>query len=208
MRVLVACEESQVVTKEFRKLGHEAYSCDVLECSGGRPEWHLQQDVTELLKEEWDMIIAFPPCTYLSNAGACWLFRGGVVNQERYKKGLLAKDFFMLFKNHPCNKVVIENPVPSRIYELPRYSQIIQPYQFGEPYSKRTCLWVKGVPNLQPTELITENITQWVNGGSKKADGTSRSKAARASTFRDSKTKSKTFKGIAEAMAKQWGGAV
>lgn len=205
MKVLIACEESQAVCKEFRKLGHEAYSCDVLDCSGGHPEWHIKGDVMPLLKEKWDMIIAFPPCTYLSNAGACWLFRGGKVNQERYEKGLKAKEFFMSFYNADCEKIVIENPVASKIFELPKYSQIIQPWQFGEPYSKRTCLWIKGLPNLEPTEIITEGITQWVNGGSKKADGTSRSKAARAATFRDSKTKSKTFPGIAKAMAEQWG---
>ena len=205
MRVLVACEESQVVCKTFRIKGHEAYSCDILDCSGGHSEWHIKGDVLPLLKEHWDMIIAFPPCTYLSNAGACWLFRGGKVNQERYQKGLKAKDFFMLFYNTNCENIVIENPVPSKIFGLPKYSQIIQPYQFGEPYTKRTCLWIKGLPNLKPTKIATENITQWVNGGSKKADGTSRSMAARAATFRDSKTKSKTFQGIANAMAEQWG---
>lgn len=205
MKILIACEESQTVCKAFRKLGHEAYSCDIQECSGGHPEWHIQGDVLEQLDKDWDMIIAHPPCTYLSNAGACWLFRGGVVNQERYQNGLKAKEFFMKLYNHPCNKIVVENPVPSKIYELPPYSQIIQPYQFGHAYSKKTCLWIKGLPNLKPTEIITENIVQWVNGGSKKADGTSRSKNARASTFRDSKTKSKTFQGIADAMAEQWG---
>lgn len=205
MKILIACEESQTVCKAFRAKGHEAYSCDIQECSGGHPEWHIQGDVLEQLDKNWDMIIAHPPCTYLSNAGACWLFRGGVVNQERYENGLKAKEFFMKLYNHPCEKIVVENPIPSKIYDLPPYSQIIQPFQFGHPYSKKTCLWIKGLPNLKHTEIITENIVQWVNGGSKKADGTSRSKNARASTFRDSKTKSKTFQGIADAMAEQWG---
>ena len=205
MKVLIACEESQAVTKEFRKLGHEAYSCDTEPCSGGHPEWHIQGDVLPLLEQQWDMIIAFPPCTYISNAGACWLFRGGNVNEERYKNGLKAKEFFMKFYNANCEKICVENPVASKIYELPKYSQIIQPWQFGDPYTKRTCLWLRGLPKLQPTKIIKDGITQWVNGGSKKADGTHRSSAARAATFRDSKTKSKTFPGIAKAMAEQWG---
>lgn len=205
MKILIACEESQAVCKAFRAKGHEAYSCDIQESSGGHPEWHIQGDVLPLLEQKWDMIIAHPPCTYLSNAGACWLFRGKQLNQERYANGLVAKEFFMKFYNANCDKIVIENPIPSKVYELPNYSQIIQPYQFGHPYSKKTCLWIKGLPNLKPTNIVTENIVQWVNGGSKKADGTSRSKNARASTFRDSKTKSKTFQGIAEAMAEQWG---
>jgi len=221
MKILIACEESQTVCKEFRKLGHETYSCDVLECSGGHPEWHIQGDVLDIIGsgdksiplqngetifiQKWDLMIAHPPCTYLSNAGACWLFRGKKLNKERYKKGLVAKEFFMKLLNANILKIVVENPIPSKIYKLPKYSQIIQPYQFGEPYSKKTCLWLKGLPNLKPTEVITENIIQWVNGGSKKADGTHRSKNARASTFRDSKTKSKTFLGIAKAMAEQWG---
>ena len=219
MRVLIACEESQEVCKAFRKLGHEAYSCDIIDCSGGHPEWHIKDDVLDWLGEnitfplcdgsfrlveKWDLMIAHPPCTYLSNAGATWLFRGGKLNQERYNKGLTAKTFFMKLLNADIPHIAIENSVASKIYELPRYSQIIQPYQFGEPYSKRSCLWLKGLPNLRPTKVIKDNIIQWVNGGSKKADGTQRSKNARASTFRDSKTKSKTFKGIANAMAEQW----
>lgn len=205
MKILIACEESQVVCKEFRKLGHEAFSCDILPCSGEHPEWHIQGDVLEHLNDSWDLLIAHPPCTYLSNAGACWLFRGKKLNEERYKKGLKAKEFFMKFFNANIKFIAVENPIPSKIYKLPQYSQIIQPYQFGEPYSKKTCLWLKGLSNLKPTEIITKNIIQWVNGGSKKADGTHRSKNARASTFRDSKTKSKTFPGIAKAMAEQWG---
>jgi len=230
MKILIACEESQTVCKAFRAKGHEAYSCDILPPSGGYPEWHIQGDVLRVIEntnwgygekkginfetqdgtfhiigEKWDMIIAFPPCTYLSNAGACWLFRGKKLNQERFEKGLQGREFFMKFYDANCDKICVENPVPSSIYKLPKYTQIIQPYEFGEPYSKRTCLWLKGLSNLTPTKLITENITQWVNGGSKKADGTHRSLAARAATFRDSLTKSKTFQGVADAMAEQWG---
>lgn len=137
MRVLVACEESQRVCIEFRRLGHEAYSCDIEPCSGGHPEWHLQQDVAELLKIKWDLIIAHPPCTYLSNAGARFLYPEGILNEERLQKGLKAKEFFMKLWNADCPRVAVENPIPSKIYDLPEYSQIIQPYEFGHPYSKK-----------------------------------------------------------------------
>jgi len=115
MRILVACEESQVVTIAFRNKGHEAYSCDIQECSGGHPEWHLKQDATELLKQKWDMIIAHPPCTYLSNAGARFLYPKGILNNDRLQQGLKAKEFFNIFLNSDCNKVVVENPIPSII---------------------------------------------------------------------------------------------
>jgi len=203
MRVLVACEESQVVTIEFRKLGHEAYSCDIQECSGGHPEWHIQGDVLPLLKEIWDMIIAFPPCTYLSNAGACRLFpKKGEINAERYEKGLKGKEFFMQFYNANCPKIAIENPIASNVFGLPQYSQIIQPFYFGHEFSKKTCLWLKGLPFLEPTKMVEPKIS-WVSGGSKNPDGSKR--ANQGCKFRDSKTKSKTFQGIAEAMADQWG---
>lgn len=140
MRVLVACEESQRVCIEFRLLGHEAYSCDIEPCSGGHPEWHLQQDVTELLKIKWDMIIAFPPCTYLSNAGAKHLWKDHVLNEERYMKGLEAKKFFMQFLNADCPRISVENPVSSRIFGMPPHTQEIQPYQFGHPVQKKNTL--------------------------------------------------------------------
>ena len=202
MRILVACEESQVVTKEFRKLGHEAYSCDVQECSGGHPEWHLQQDVTELLKQHWDMIIAFPPCTYMTNAGAVRMRVKGDIVPERYAKAMEAKEFFMLFYNADCKKIAIENPTPMKLIGLPPYSQAVQPYQFGHPYSKRTCLWLKGLPPLMPTEIVAET-TPYINGGCKDANGNYRRFQGR--NERDQKTRSKTFEGIAKAMANQWG---
>lgn len=194
MKVLVACEESQRVCIAFRERGHEAYSCDIQECSGGHPKWHIQGDVLPLLKEKWDLIIAHPPCTYLSNAGAKHLFKGGVLNQDRYNKGMAAKNFFMQFYNCGCEKIAIENPVPSKIFDLPKYSQIIQPYWFGEPYQKRTCLWLRGLPLLTPTDLVdnaepTTVSGNWYNKGGKERQ----------------KNRSKTFWGIARAMAEQWG---
>jgi len=203
MKILVACEESQAVTIELRKLGHEAYSCDIEPCSGGFPEWHLQQDVLPLLKEKWDMIIAFPPCTYITNAGAVRMRVKGEIVQERYKKAMEAKEFFMNFYNSDCKKVAIENPTPMKLIGLPQYTQAIQPYQFGHPYSKRTCLWLKGLPPLIPTEIIGE-YTPYVNGGCKDANGNYRRFQGR--NERDQKTRSKTFPGIAKAMAVQWAG--
>lgn len=197
MRVLVACEESQRVCIEFRRLGHEAYSCDIEPCSGGHPEWHLQQDVTELLKIKWDLIIAHPPCTYLSNAGARFLYPKGELNEERLQKGLRAKEFFMKLWNADCPKIAVENPIPSKVYGLPEYSQTIQPYEFGHPYSKKTCLWLKGLPKLQPTDIVPESKIEstkiagnWFNKGGKDRQ----------------KNRAKTFPGIAKAMAEQWGG--
>ena len=141
MKVLVACEESQRVCTAFREIGHEAYSCDVQECSGGHPEWHIQGDVLPYIDGScifttmdgaahridgtWDLLIAHPPCTYLSNAGARHLWKGHVLNQERYEKGLEGKAFFMRFWNANCPRICVENPVPSRIYGLPRYTQAI-----------------------------------------------------------------------------------
>ena len=143
IKILVACEESQRVTIELRKFGHEAYSCDIEPCSGGHPEWHLQQDVLPLLREEWDMIIAFPPCTYLSNAGAVHLWRGGELNRDRYQKGLQAKDFFLSILNANCPRIAVENPISSRIFEMPPHTQEIQPWQFGHPMTKKNTLMVK-----------------------------------------------------------------
>lgn len=165
MRVLVACEESQRVCIAFRELGHEAYSCDLLPCSGGHPEWHIQGDALEIIKIKWDLIIAHPPCTYLSNAGARWLFAGGKLNQERYRKGLAAKAFFMSFLHANCDRIAVENPTPSSIYELPPCTQIIQPYEYGHPWSKETRLWLRGLPPLVPTEIVPDH-KPFVSSGS------------------------------------------
>ena len=202
MKVLCACEESQAVTIELRKLGHEAYSCDILECSGGHPEWHIQGDVVPLLKERWDMIIAFPPCTYLSNAGACRLYpHKGQLDMERYQKGLEGKAFFMQFYNAGCPKIAIENPVSSTVFQMPKHTQEIQPYQFGHPYTKKTRLWLKGLPPLKPTDEV-KPIGPYCPAGTGRKD---RSKYGSAKRGEDAKNRSKTFTGIAKAMAEQWG---
>lgn len=200
----MACEESQAVTIELRKLGHEAYSCDVLDCSGGHPEWHLKQDVIPLLNQQWDIIIAFPPCTYLSNAGACRLYRKGVINEERYKKGLEAKEFFMKFYNAACDKIAIENPISLKVFDLPPYTQQIEPYMFGEPYTKKTRLWLKGLPKLEPTDLV-EPVGPWCPSGTGRKNRKAYGAAPRGN---DAVNRAKTFKGIAKAMALQWAGDI
>lgn len=196
MKVLVACEESQRVCIAFRKRGHIAYSCDIKPCSGGHPEWHIEGDVRVPIKEDnWDLIIAHPPCTYLSLAGRCWTFGKydpileycPIKDHERYNKGEEAAKFFRFFiEAARHSKVCIENPMPMKDWDLPRHSQIIQPWMFGNPYKKRTCLWLYGLPLLKPTNIVTP-LAEWVT-------------VHRSPTMR-----SKTFPGIAEAMATQWG---
>lgn len=203
MRVLVACEESQAVCKAFRALGHEAYSCDLIDCSGGHPEWHIRADALELIKMRWDMIIAFPPCTYMTNAGAVRMRVKGEIQPQRYAKAMEAKAFFMRFYEADCPRVAIENPTPMKMIGLPPYTQVIQPYEYGHPYSKRTCLWLRGLPKLIPTGIVSGH-EPWVNGGSRDANGNYRRFQGRKE--RDQLTRSKTFSGIAEAMAGQWGG--
>lgn len=194
MKILVACEESQIVTKAFRDKGHEAYSCDILSTSGANPEWHFQHDVKPLLREQWDMVIAHPPCTYLCIPGAHYLHtRGG-----RWGLMLKAKELFMDFINLDVERICVENPLPHRYAELPKYTQIIQPWQFGHEVSKRTCLWLKGLPELVPTKIMDNHGERY-----RRKDGsTSNSKwYAKASQ----KERSRTFQGIADAMAEQWG---
>lgn len=210
MKVLVACEESQEVCKAFREKGHEAYSCDIQECSGGHPEWHILDDCLQILRggcittmngekhivEKWDLIIAHPPCTYISNAGVRFLYPGGkgILNEDRLRKGIKATHFFLRFLYADCEKIAIENPVPSTVYCLPKYNQIIQPWMFGHPVQKKTCLWLKGLPKLVPTEICEERQSSkvagnWFNHGGKERQ----------------KNRAKTFPGIAKAMAEQWG---
>ena len=207
MKILVACEESQAVTKELRELGHEAYSCDIEPCSGGFPEWHIQGDVTPLLAQKWDMIIAFPPCTYLTVTGNRWfnIEKYGDKAIQRHKDRQEAIKFFMLFANAAnCDKIAIENPIGAMSTEYRKPDQIIQPFMFGDAYKKTTCLWLKGLKELEPTEVVDvcdfrtykcKNgkdavFSDWINKGGKERQ----------------KNRSKTFPGIARAMAEQWAG--
>lgn len=159
---------------------------------------------THKIDGKWDLLIAHPPCTYLSNAGACRLYpKKGQIDKQRFQRGLNAKEFFMHFYNADCEKICVENPIPSKIFSLPPYSQTIQPFEYGHPYSKKTCLWLKNLPKLFPTEIVTENIISWVSGGSKNSRGEPRKQSG--TKIRDPKQRSKTFPGIARAMAEQWG---
>jgi hypothetical protein len=204
MRVLVACEESQAVTIEFRALGHEAYSCDIEPCSGGHPEWHLMQDVVEVLSQHWDMIIAFPPCTHLAVSGAAWFEKKRKDGRQRS-----GYEFFMMFARHPCSRIAIENPVGimGSLWRSP--DQIIQPWQFGDSFMKSTCLWLKGLPMLTPTNIVDPSeYFEWEDGktGKKKRQPKWFADAFRLSPHERAKVRSKTFPGIAKAMATQWGG--
>lgn len=197
------CEESQAVTIELRKLGHEAYSCDILPCSGGHPEWHLQQDVTPLLKEKWDMIIAFPPCTHLAVSGARHFEQK--IKDGRQQQGI---DFFMQFANADCPRIAIENPIGIMSTKYRKPDQIIQPWMFGDKYTKSTCLWLKGLPKLEPTNIVEHGeYFEWVDKKGKKKrqpkwfyDALKKAKTSEERSL----IRSKTFPGIALAMATQW----
>ena len=223
MKILVACEESQRVCIEFRKKkkGHEAYSCDIQECSGGHPEWHIKGDVLPLLNgdcdfrtsdeqyhvifEKWDLIIAHPPCTFLTVTGNRWF------NVSKYKEKAIERlqerkkafDFFMNFVNASCDKICIENPIGciSTLYRKP--DQIIHPYYFGDPARKATCLWLKGLPLLTPTKIVKPVIVSYKNG--KGTDNPWHIESLKLPKEERSRYRSKTFAGIAKAMAEQWG---
>ena len=198
MRILIACEESQAVTKAFRALGLPAVSCDLEPCSGGHPEWHLQQDVIPLLQQEWDLIIAFPPCTDLAASGAAYFKQKQADGRQQ-----ASIDFFMLFANANSPRIAIENPVGIMSSRWRRPNQIIQPYWFGDSFSKKTCLWLKGLPPLVPTNVVDKGEFITYPDGRRAAKWyanlSGRSKKQRA------KLRSKTFPGIAAAMATQWG---
>lgn len=211
MKVLIACEESQRMCISFRDRGHEAYSCDIIECSGGHPEWHIkgdclpilngfcsfttQDNTTHTIDTKWDLIIAHPPCTDLAVSGARHFARKRADGSQQR-----SIDFFMEFTKTNCDKVCIENPVciMSTIWRKP--DQIIHPYEFGHPYRKTTCLWLKGLPKLKPTEIVEPELTYYVN-----KEGKVLSFDGLGCKTRDPKERSKTFWGIARACAEQWG---
>lgn len=228
MKVLVACEESQAVTKELRALGVEAYSCDIIECSGGHPEWHIQQDVLPLLTredngnngwhnicfettdgaahsvEKWDMIIAFPPCTYLTITGNRWfnVEKYGDKAIERMVEREKAIKFFMALANAECDKIAIENPIGVMSTEWRKPDQIIQPYEYGHPARKATCLWLKNLPLLQPTDVVEpESYYYTAKNGRVKSDSRWRCQCKKEDRARH---RAKTFPGVAKAMATQW----
>jgi len=194
-KILIACEESQAVTKEFRKLGHEAFSCDILPCSGGHPEWHLQQDVTELLRRSWNLIVAFPPCTYLTVSGNRWfnVDRYGEKAVQRHKDRKEAIKFFLMFANADCDYIAIENPIGIMSSAWRKPDQIIQPWMFGHGETKATCLWLRGLPMLEPSQVV---------------DGRQQHIWKMPPSPERSKLRSKTFPGIAKAMAEQWGNLI
>ena len=224
MNILVACEESQAVTKELRALGHNAFSCDIIECSGGHPEWHIMGDVLPLLNgfctfnttdwkkyeisDKWDMIIAFPPCTYLTVTGNRWfnVEKYGEKAIQRYKDREFGKSLFMSIANANCDKIAIENPVGIMSTEFRKPNQIIQPWQFGDAFEKTTCIWTKGLNNLIATNIAEIPQRKQFNSGKSMpswyADAWKLPKEERA------KFRSKTFPGIAKAMAEQWAGKV
>jgi hypothetical protein len=219
MKVLIACEESQRVCIAFRERGHEAYSCDILDCSGGHPEWHIRGDALPIINGncefetadgqrhridgKWDLIIAHPPCTDLAVSGARHFARKRADGSQQR-----SIDFFMQFTNVDCEKAAIENPVciMSSIYRKP--DQIIQPWQFGHPVSKKTCLWLKGLPLLQPTNIVEPGKTDkygFTDGAALQMARDENGKIIPWNDPRTAKARSKTFPGIARAMAEQWG---
>ena len=222
MKVLVACEESQAVCIEGRKLGHEVYSCDIQECSGGHPEWHIMCDVLPLLNGNcdfntmdgenhslsgrWDMIIAFPPCTYLTVTGNRWfnIDRYGEKAIQRHKDRKDGVDFFMAFANADCEKIAIENPVGIMSSEWRKPNQIINPWQFGDAFEKKTCLWLKGLPELTHTNIVKIPPRKKFDSG--KSMPSWYAEAWHLPKEERAKLRSKTFPGIAKAMAQQWMG--
>ena len=210
MRILVACEESQAITKELRKLGHEAFSCDLLPCSGGHQEWHYQQDVFEVIDKGWDMMIAHPPCTFLAVSGARWLYnKDGSKNEERWQNQAEALNFVQRLIDAPIDKIAIENPISVISSKIRKPDQIVHPWMFGDKASKSTCLWLKNLPKLEPTKIVEKGeFKEWAD---KKTGKTKRQATWYFDALKNAKTpaerrtlRSKTFKGMAEAMAEQW----
>jgi hypothetical protein len=216
-KVLIACEESQTVCKAFRERGHEAFSCDIQECSGGHPEWHILGDclpvlngrcsfITQdgrswLINTPWDLIIAHPPCTYLTGAGAANIPK----HPERIAHGYEAKYFFLEILNAECRKICVENPPPMKRFNLPRYTQIVRPWEHGHNNNKAVCLWLKGLPALRPSNIIPYEPDNCYWTYKKTGEKKCCSKWYNRDTANYSKSRSKTFPGIAKAMAEQWG---
>jgi len=204
-KILVACEESQSITKELRDLGHEAFSCDILPCSGGHPEWHIQADVFTIVNQGWDLMIAHPPCTYLSVSGARHLYnKDGSKNLERWENQKIALDFVQKLMDCPIPRIAIENPVSVISTKIRKPDQIIQPYMFGDEATKTTCLWLKNLAKLEPTKMVGKGERTVFKSGKSHpkwyADA-----LANAKTPAERRTlRSKTFQGIARAMADQW----
>lgn len=217
MRVLIACEESQTVCKAFRKRGFEAYSCDILEQSGGHPEWHIKGDVLQVINDGWDLIIAHPPCTYLAVSGAQWYYhpedKDLPTNQRRphprYPNRLKdredAIEFFLALANAPIHKIAIENPIGIISSRWRKPDQVIQPFMFGDEARKTTCLWLKNLPLLKPTKIVGEGERIYFKSGKSQPKWYSDA-FVKAKSHEERRTmRSKTFQGIAEAMAQQWG---
>ena len=204
MKILIACEESQTVCKAFRARGHEAYSCDILPCSGGHPEWHLQEDVIPLLKQKWDMIIAHPTCTFLTVTGNRWfnIDKYGDKAIKRHKDRKKAIKFFMKLANAKCDKIAVENPIGIMSTYWRKPDQIIQPFQFGHKEAKKTALWLKGLPKLKHTKIVEPEYITYKSG---KRMAKWYAEAWKLPKDERTKLRSKTFQGIANAMAKQWG---
>jgi hypothetical protein len=210
MKVLVACEESQAVTKAFRKLGHEAYSCDIQDCSGGEPQWHIKGDaLVEAYSGKYDLMIAHPPCTYLAVSGARWMYnKDGSVNKERLTNQRKALNFVQKLLDAPIEKIAIENPVSVISTQIKKPDQIIQPFEYGHSEAKKTCLWLKNLPKLKPTKIVNKGeFVEWIdkNGKKKRQAKWYLDVLTKAKTKAErQKLRSKTYQGIADAMAQQW----
>jgi len=203
MKILVACEESQAVTKHLRKLDHEAFSCDILDCSGGHPEWHLKDDVFKVIQKDWDMMIAFPPCTHLATSGARHFAKK--IADGRQQQGI---DFFMALINAPIERIAVENPIGIMSTKYRKPDQIIQPWQFGDKAQKSTCLWLKNLPKLAPTDVVDKGeffeFTSKKGVKKKMAMWYYKALLEAKTPEQRSTLRSKTFEGIAHAMATQW----
>lgn len=201
--MLVACEESQVVTKEFRLLGHDAYSCDILSCSGGHPEWHIKDDVLNHIDDGWDLIVAHPPCTYLTVSGNRWFKnKDGSRNDDRYTKRDQAVEFVKSILYSKVKHICLENPVGHLSTAIRKPDQIIEPYMFGDEATKKTCLWTKNLPKLIATDIVGKGERIVFKSG--KSHPKWYAEALSKSPEERRRIRSKTFPGIAKAIAKQY----